>query len=88
MTPYLMPRSDWSAVLEKRGCEFVKDADGIESDAELWRSPGGHVFLVPYLVIADEDERRVADYSLKNIVAGLDGRAPRSGGNGTVGRTD
>lgn len=42
-----MPRADWSAALESPGCEFVKDAEGFESDAELWRSPGGVVFLVP-----------------------------------------
>ena len=60
-----MPRADWSAALESRGCEFVKDAEGFESGAELWRSPGGVVFLVPYVVIPEEDERRVADYSLK-----------------------
>ena len=79
MTPYLMPRADWSAALESRGCEFVKDAEGFESGAELWRSPGGGVFLVSYVVIPDEDERRVADYLLKKIVAKL------GGGNGAVG---
>ena len=78
MTPYLMPRADWSAALESRGCKFVKDAEGFESDAELWQSPSGVAFLVPYVVIPDEDERRVADYSLKKIVAKL--RA----GNGAV----
>ena len=36
------------------------------------------VFLVPYMVIPDEDERRVADYSLKKIVAKL------GAGNGAV----
>ena len=74
-----MPRADWSSALESRGCEFVKDAEGFESGAELWQSPGGVVFLVPYVVIPDEDERRVADYSLKKIVARL------RGGNGAVG---
>ena len=82
MTPYLMPRADWSAALESRGCEFVKDADGFESRAEVWRSPNGRAFLVPYLV--DKDERRVADYSLKQIVASIDGPAPLGGGNGAV----
>lgn len=85
MTPYLMPRADWSAALESRGCEFVRDADRFESGAELWRSPGGGVFLVPYVVIPDEHERRVADYSLKKIIAGLDGHASRKGGNGAAG---
>ena len=84
MTPYLMPRADWAAALERRGCEFVRNAAGIENKAELWRSPAG-VFLVPYVVIADEDERRVADYSLKKIIATLDGRTPRKGGNGAAG---
>ena len=37
------------------------------------------MFLAPYVVISDEDERRVADYSLKRIIAKL------GGGNGAVG---
>lgn len=72
MTPYLMPRTEWSAVLENRGCEFVRDVDEIESAAELWKSPSHGLFFVPYVTIPDEEERRVADYSLKRIVATLD----------------
>lgn len=72
MTPRLMPRAEWSAVLEGRGCEFVGDADGMETGAELWRLRGGRAFLVPYVTIPDDEERRVADYKLRNIVAKLD----------------
>ena len=68
-----MPRETWSAELERRGCQFVKDADGLSSRAELWRSPEGKAFLVPYFIDEEVDatERRVVDYSLKRIVASL-----------------
>lgn len=71
MTPRLLPRNEWAASLERFGCRHVRDADALESHAELWRSPAGTVFLVPYIVIPDDDERRVADYSLKKIIASL-----------------
>lgn len=35
MTPYLMPREDWSAELKSRGCEFVQDAGELETCAEV-----------------------------------------------------
>lgn len=79
MTPYLMPRADWSTALESIGCVYLKDADGMEGRAEMWKSSRGRAFLVPYLIIPDEDERRVADYSLKRIIAQLEHKAPTSG---------
>ena len=74
MTPYLMPRERWSAVLEGRGCQFVEDVHGLDSPTELWKSPDDKKFLVPYFVDEEVDrmERRVADFSLKNIVASLE----------------
>ena len=62
-----MPRAEWSAQLNRADCSHMGDADGLETNAERWRTKDGRTFIVPYLL--DEDgERRLASFVLMKII--------------------
>ena len=70
ISPYRMPRDEWASVLEGRGHTFERDAEELETCAELWRKASGEIFAVPY-ELDEEGERRIVSFALTWLVSSL-----------------